>query len=210
MNPEGYALAIEKAVEQIQGVDFERQCGRCGATYNKTDSSAVIQFFGRDYRITKSGDMTRMGDTIPSFPSENRVMSPEVPVVEKLIILHYMVRSDGTKPSGNMVTFREIPEGAFYFHSFNDRVLKPFLTSFGNAPEKLREKGHALGWGEGGIGDISLQTNALPLVPIRFVLWLGDEELSPEASILFDSSASQHLHTEDIALLGEQALGRLI
>ena len=129
--------------------------------------------------------------------------------LEKLILLHYIARSDGIRTSGNMVTFREIPEGAFYFPSFHDRVLKPFLESFGGSPEKLREKGRALGWKEGGLGDISFETNALPLVPVRFVLWLGDEELAPEAGMLFDSTIKNHLHTEDIALLAEQALGIL-
>ena len=108
-----------------------------------------------------------------------------------------------------MITFREIPEGAFYFSSFRDRVLKPFLTSFGAAPESLRERGGILGWREGGVGDISLETNALPLIPIRFVLWLGDEDLAPEASMLFDFTITNHLHTEDTALLAEQAQGIL-
>jgi len=197
MNEKGYAPAIEKALEQLQGINFERQCGLCGADYNGKDSSAVIPFFGRPYRIT--------------MPDGN-VQGPEGPatVVVKLILLHHIARSDGIKPYGKMITFREIPEGTFYFPSFHDRVLKPFLESFGNAPELLREKGHALDWSEAGLGDISFQTNAFPLVPIRFILWLGDEELAPEAGMLFDSTISHHLHTEDIALLAEQALGILV
>ena len=197
MNEEGYEPARKKALEQIQNVDFERQCGLCGAKYNKEDSSAVIPFFGRDYCIT--------------MPDGN-VQGPDGPaaVVVKLILLHHIARSNGIRPLGKMITFREIPEGAFYFPSFHDRVLKPFLQSFGNAPELLREKGHVLDWSEGGLGDISLETNALPLIPIRFVLWLGDEELAPEAGMLFDFTIKNHLHTEDIALLAEQALGILV
>ncbi len=109
-----------------------------------------------------------------------------------------------------MVTFREVPEGSFYFSSFHDRVLKPFLSAFGSNPDLLRERGAALGWKESDIGDVSLQTDALPLVPIRFVLWYGDDELEPEASVLFDSTIPSHLHTEDIALLSEAAVGELL
>ncbi len=191
-----YEPALKKALEQIQGINFERQCGLCGAGYNSEDSSAVIPFFGRDYRITMPGGDVRG----PDGPA---------PVVVKLILLHHIARSNGIRPSGKMITFREIPEGTFYFPSFHDRVLKPFLQSFGRSPEWLRERGSILGWREGGMGDISLETDALPLVPVRFVLWLGDEELAPEAGMLFDFTITNHLHTEDIALLAEQALGIL-
>ncbi len=182
LNSQAYAPAIQKAQEHFRN--------------HKEIPSQTIPFLGTEYQIT-----------LP----EGKVQGPDgpAPVMTQLIILHYIIRSDGTKPSGNMVTFREVPEGNFYFHSLHDRVLKPFLAAFGRDPNLLRERGEALCWEESEIGDVSLQTDALPLVPIRFVLWYGDEELEPEASVLFDSTIPSHLHTEDIALLAEAAVGVL-
>jgi hypothetical protein len=51
---------------------------------------------------------------------------------------------------------------------------------------------------------------ALPRVPIAFLLWDGDEELPPDARILFDASVPAYLSTEDAVVLAQQAVFRLI
>jgi len=50
---------------------------------------------------------------------------------------------------------------------------------------------------------------ALPLVPIHAVLWSTDSEFPPSANILFDSSVSSYLSTEQTAMLGELTSARL-
>ena len=42
------------------------------------------------------------------------------------------------------------------------------------------------------------------------VLWRGDEEFAPEASILFDETISRSLATEDIAALAGASVYRLL
>ncbi len=50
----------------------------------------------------------------------------------------------------------------------------------------------------------------LPNITIQIVLWEGDEELSPEATILFDASIEQGLPAEDIAVLSGMLVYRLM
>jgi hypothetical protein len=192
---DGYRLALERALEDLEGLDLRERAALCGGRPSDDGSTVSIGYFGKDYVVSSAGD----------------VGGPEggVPVFTRLILLHYLAGSGGTRPAGHIVTFREVPDGNFYFHSFHDRVVKPVLAAFGEKPDLLRERGRELGWGEEGEGDVCLKTLALPLVPIRVMLWCGDEELSPEASVLFDSSVSDHLHTEDIALVAEEAVGLL-
>jgi hypothetical protein len=58
-------------------------------------------------------------------------------------------------------------------------------------------------------GDYSVKFDALPLVPINVILWSSDLEFPTSANILFDSSISNYLSTEQIAALGELAAFRL-
>jgi hypothetical protein len=77
-------------------------------------------------------------------------------------------------------------------------ALKPFLDHFGEEPLLLINAGANLGGHKAGYGDVSITINALPRVPISFALWRGDDEVSPRGSIIFDSSSSDFLPTEDI------------
>lgn len=193
----GYEPALKEALNNLRDIDLEYQCRVCRARYDEERSCAVVPFLGQEYRAGLADGEVYGADG-------------PVPVIRRLIILHYLMRSNGTRPSGNMITFREVPEGKFYFASFYDRALRPFLAAFGRTPDVLRERGMKAGWRRCNVGDVCLETNALPLVPIRLVLWCGDEELTPEASMLFDSTVSEHLHTEDIALLAEEVVNGVI
>jgi len=59
-------------------------------------------------------------------------------------------------------------------------------------------------------GDTAVTINAFRRVPITLVIWQGDEEFRPEASILFDSTITDYLTTEDIHVLCETIAWRLV
>jgi hypothetical protein len=42
-------------------------------------------------------------------------------------------------------------------------------------------------------GDLSFEVWPLPRVPVRFVLWRGDEEVAAGGTVLFDRSAAEYL-----------------
>jgi hypothetical protein len=50
----------------------------------------------------------------------------------------------------------------------------------------------------------------LPRIPLTLVLWTGDEEFAPEATVLFDKSVRSYLPPEDIAMLSGMVVYRLI
>ena len=91
-----------------------------------------------------------------------------------------------------------------------NRSQKPLLNFFGNRLELLEGAAQALGGRMVHYGDKAVIIPALPRVPIVLVFWSGDEEFQPEASILFDSTIPTYLSTEDIAVLSQQTVFRLI
>jgi hypothetical protein len=60
------------------------------------------------------------------------------------------------------------------------------------------------------LGDVSVTISAFPHVPITLVLWEGDSEFSPSASILFDATVTDYLPTEDIIITSEAIVWALV
>ncbi|KPV64895.1 MAG: hypothetical protein AOA65_0693 [Candidatus Bathyarchaeota archaeon BA1] len=58
-------------------------------------------------------------------------------------------------------------------------------------------------------GDCSVKVYSLPLVPITIIVWGATPEFTARANILFDSSASNYLSTEQLAMLSELTSARL-
>jgi hypothetical protein len=54
-----------------------------------------------------------------------------------------------------------------------------------------------------------VKIQALPLIPIVIILHSSTSEFPASANMLFDSSASNYLSTEQLAMLGELTSARL-
>ncbi len=161
------------------------------------------------------------GLIVPYFGQPRRVTWPEVtvtpvegggelPLTEQILILHYLQNTSGIDPEGANIDFKQVPQGGFYWSAFVSRALKPLLTTFGHNSEFYLQVATALGGTPQPFGDAAAQFLAFPLLPITHVLWKGDEEFDPEASILFDATIPEHLPTEDIAALAGASVYRLM
>jgi len=83
------------------------------------------------------------------------------------------------------------------------------LDNFSQKPNRLLDAAAKLGGHRAGYGDVAITINAFSRVPITLALWQGDDELAPEGNILFDSTISDYLSTEDITVLCETIAWRL-
>jgi hypothetical protein len=59
-------------------------------------------------------------------------------------------------------------------------------------------------------GDKAYTINALPLVPLTYVLWKGDEEFPPRSQVLLDASVEAYLDAEAITHLASITTSRLL
>ena len=134
----------------------------------------------------------------------------EIPLKDKILILHYLASARGTPASSKLITFKQLPGCASYFSVFHQISIKPFLERFGKEPQRLLQAAAELGGRKAGYGDVSVTINAFPRVPLTFVLWRGDSEFPPRGSILFDSTISDYLPAEDIRDLCAAIVRRLV
>jgi len=138
--------------------------------------------------------------------------SPEqdVPLQEQILILHYLLAADAPGPTGQLVSYREIPGASFYNSAFIKRAVDPIKKAFGQAPDGLRQAAGRLKGEPIEPGDVGFEFYVFPKVPLRLVLYLGDDEFPAEANILFDRSVGTILSPEDIAWLAGMLVYRLI
>ena len=200
----GYELAYKLASEQLAKFDnigIGQQCLKSGARYQVIDSQKIIilEYLNQSYQIV-----------FPDIDISLIDSEEEVPIRDKILILHYLTQAKGTPITNKLITFRELPEGANYFPTFSKRAIKPLLDHFGREPERLIDTAEKLGGHKVDYGDVAVTINAFSYVPITLVLWQGNKEFTPEGSILFDNTVSDYLSTEDINVLCETISWKLV
>ena len=137
--------------------------------------------------------------------------SSEIPIKQQILILHYLNGATEENLTGEWISYQDIPSAKFYLDAFNRRVRNPLINTFGDQPYQLLLVAKELfGATQSSLGDISIQIQALPKVPITFVLWRGDEDFPPDITILFDSSIKDILSAEDVSELASQIVHPLI
>ncbi|WP_366921892.1 DUF3786 domain-containing protein [Metallumcola ferriviriculae] len=143
-----------------------------------------------------------------SYP-DGKFINTELPLIERILILHYLVAASGNPIEKDYISFKELPGGEIYNTPFTNRSIRPFLQLFGSSPEEFRGAATNLGGKPETLGDVSFTFAALPRVPVTVVLWEGDEEFDASANILFNRSASGYLPTEDFAFLAGLTVSKL-
>ena len=132
-------------------------------------------------------------------------------MTEQVLILHYLNKTDARELSGELITYREIPSGEFYYPAFRKRAEIPMLSAFGQDPKLLETTAPQIGGRVAeGFGDAAARFLPLPKVPVTLVIWGGDEEFEPSGKILFDKSISHFLSTEDVAWVSGMIVYRLM
>lgn len=165
--------------------------------------SLALLFLNQDLRVTWPDLKVLSGKT-----------GDEIPIQQQVLILHYLHgawASNGITPTGEWISFQEVPDGRFYLDAFHRRAKNPLVQTFGEKPgfmvKLAKQAYHAEPFDQ---GDASVLVRPLPLVPLALILWEGDEEFPPEGNILFDHSVIQIFSAEDIAWLAGAVVYPLI
>ena len=195
-----YQQAFELACRDMMSLDSSVITARTGAETRQASGHTEITlvFLGTAYTVTLP--------QVEIASTEKKTVS----LVTRIMVLHYLIRGDGTPEKGDLIPYKEIPGGLMYAGVFERRMVTPLLDVFGQAPERFLEAGLAMGGETAALGDVSFSLRVLPRVPVTLVLWKGDEEFPPWIQVLFDRSVDRYLSLEDIVVLGEMISKRLI
>jgi hypothetical protein len=192
-----YAVAVDKLVDELGRHGYEDLVQRSGAGAPGPDRIA-LRCLGQDYLV--------------SYPDGKVTTTAGEPVDEHLaiLLLLYLTQAGGRLLEGRWIAFEQISGGAGYVASFRGRVVAPLLRTFGQRPEALLAAAAGLDGSALDLGDAAVALAALPRVPIAIVLWCGDDEFTPSASVVFDASVEGYLDAEAATVLAELATRRMI
>ena len=192
-----YAVALERLQAELARHSPDVVAERSGAE-RVADDRLSLRCLGRDYRI--------------DFPEGDVRTATGEPVDEHLaiLLLLYLIEAGGGPLQGNWVAFEQISGGAGYIGSFRGRVVGPLLRTFGMHPDALLAAAAELDASPLAMGDAAVSLAALPRVPIAIVLWAGDDEFAPSASVVFDASIEGYLDAEAVTVLAELATRQMI
>lgn len=176
----GYEIALNRAWREIEEL--------------APALKRVVAFLADTYEVRVSERLVLL---MPSgTPAEEEVA---------VLILHYLIGilRHGYQRTGEWISFKDIWGGESFFPAYRKSTIEPLIEELQRDPEGLlrtlidRLKGRVV---DGG-GDITVEIEAFPDVFVRILMWRGDDELLPEAIILFDRALTDILASEDIAAL---------
>lgn len=195
-NKFNYKVTLNEAVKQFIGRDITDIAAKSGANLTPANS-LELQFMGRSYNIAPEGSVSFTDGEV------------EVPIAEKILILHYLVHASDVALANKPISFKELPGGAIYITPFTNRSIRPLLGAFGEDPQALLPIAEKLAGKRANHGDVSVIINVFPRIPVTLILWAGDDEFPASGNILFDASAPGYLPTEDYAVLSGMLALRL-
>jgi len=133
---------------------------------------------------------------------------PEAKPTVYCILSGYAEAKSATQAQ-KLIAFSQLPGGTAYNAAFIRRAVKPIELVFGNNAQLLWTAAQILDAERLSHSDCSVRILALPLVPITIILHEATPEFAASASMLFDSTVSNFLTTEQIAMLGQLTSLRL-
>jgi hypothetical protein len=192
-----YLTTYEGLRGRLAAHSLDHLVERSGAA-RLADDRLRLRCAGRDYTVLHPDGTVLQEDGSPA----------DVHVA--ILLLLYLMEATGRPATGQWISFEQLPGGAGYLASFRGRVVAPIMKAFGQRPERLLAAARALGGEPMALGDVAVRIPALPRVPIAYILWRGDDELPPSASVVFDASVEGYLDAEVLTALAELTSRRLV
>lgn len=189
-----YKTAFDQSRKRLRALKPYDILHNADCSYDESMDCFYLKSFGHNIKITYP-------DGIITFADANQ----KLPLDWALIILNYLSSAKPIPESCELVSYRELPLGDVFFPHIKNYVLS-VLADFFAANDKIAflNSLRALGFEQvQAKADLAVQGYFAPRVPVRLLFWEGEEEeeIPSSCQLLFDRTASQQMHIEDIAAL---------
>jgi hypothetical protein len=186
-------MALASAFEDLQDRDLRDVAFKSGAS-QEGEGDLKLSYLNTSLKVEVHGKqvLTDQG------PAEKRI---------SILALHYLHRASGSPLTGQMIGFKEVPQGSLYFQPFRNRVILSMLGMLEKNPSGFEACAKQLQGERIQAGDLSYRFRVFPYVTVQYVWYAGEEGIPSDLNLLFDASISEYLSTEDIVVMCE-ALNR--
>lgn len=172
----------EQLWAQLIDLDPDSTAKRAKCEYRRDSVAYCLVLLGQQYLvdINKKQIVTVSGQTPADF-------------LQSLCILTYLINAVSLPLSDKLVTANKLKGGQFFFRGPHALPTDKLGNCFGSDPSMIYKAAENLPAEKTDYGDASVKILVLPRLPLYFVIWAGDDEFPPRASILFDRTATNHL-----------------
>jgi hypothetical protein len=181
-----------EAWDILSGLESKDIMTKAKARFNSHNSTYELKCFGQDICISLKDRDVFSKSTI------GMLLASAVGDYSRLSILRYLIHASDLPPTGQLVRPSDLPGGDIFTKGTHVLPLDKIATYFAAHRSDFISVGKSLGGSELDYGDMSLKLFPFPRVPVVLIVWCGDEEFAPKASLLFDSSCVSHLSTDII------------
>ena len=113
-----------------------------------------------------------------------------------LLVLHYLCAGDVTVDPRE-VSFGHFHERRSYLGVFRKRIIGRFLATVGKSEEQFEKASEQLGGTRVAPPGVSYRFDVLPRVPVTIIRHGGDDELGPDANVIYSADIEHLLPAED-------------
>jgi hypothetical protein len=182
--------AIQIALEKLAEIDISQRCENLGLDKPDTKGIITLSVFGNDYVFDINKHLLVHSDTGQATRTD-----------DFLLILHYLLCEHPVKKTQQLITFRDLPGGQFYWQPFISRTTTQLIRKIGNDLGRLKQNLNKLDWQPFQQGDLGAAIHILGRLDIVFIYYLGDEEFPANATVLFDRCIKRVYGAEDVSVL---------
>ncbi len=194
-----YRVAYNKFWQDVKERDPKEITTARAVHYNSEARQFIVLFFNEEYLLDSDKETIyrKVDGLVPDM-------------MDSIIILNYLAYAQPLQESvPRWVSLKEIPGGMIFYPAFKKNSLLPLIKAFGHQVGLLTTVGNTLGGKPTSSGDSSIIIKAFPEIPLLVIVWEGDEEVSSNATILYDPSIEPMLHIESIIGLGMSLSSKL-
>jgi hypothetical protein len=192
--------------EDLLTLDPADVCRRSLGTYDPEEEVYRIPLLHQGYTIHPSGrSITREAD-----PAARSHRSGDILFDEALLLIIYLLRAREIPLAGKQQTEKDLPGGETFFRGPHELARLPILKHFGRNPEAFHRAAASIGGQRLDFGDAAFRFQALPRIPLDYILWTEDDEFPARLTIAFDPTVSDHLPLDVVWALVHLATRRLV
>lgn len=182
----------------------ETVCIRTMADYQVKHRGYTLPILNHDYLILPyqreiksliEGDMPKEENLTKNFT---------------LMVLFYLLRAKDIPLDRKWISEKDLLGGETFFRGPHALSVDLIEKKYGDNPDGFIDAGKVLGGTAVRFGDKSIAMDVFPRIPIIYILWMGDEEFSTKAGVLFDASIGSHFTLDMIWIMVHEVSKRLV
>jgi hypothetical protein len=192
---------LEYYAAEFAAIEPEQISQRTKIPFDKASASFAVRVLDLVYRVT-------WPDGKFSVSADAGSIDPYI----RILVLRYLSEGKYVEATGRYIAYNEIPWGNVYGANFQGRVIMRFLRKFGSdtgSLKRLMEDSDYLNAKPVGGADIAYSFDFMHGLPMKILIWEGDDEFPPSTQILYDETVVFGFTAEDIAVVGDILIERL-